>query len=94
MKDQDLKYIKKKLSSAYYEINKEDQDRINADVNHKIGNYKNINVEIDKCNVTDKNYNDFLISVFKDEKTYNSILERLKDLTSDEFVKARYCKAI
>lgn len=90
----DLKYIKKKLGSTYYEIDKEDQDRINADVNHKIGNYKNVNVEVDKCNITDKNYKDFLISVFEDEKNYNSILERLKDLTSDDFVKARYCKAI
>lgn len=90
----DLKYIKKKLGSAYYEINKEDQDRINADVNHKIGNYKNVNVEVDKCNITDKNYNDFLFSVFKDEKTYNSVLEKLTDLSSDDFIKARYCKTI
>lgn len=87
----DLKYIKKKLGSAYYEIDKEDQVRINADVNHKIGNYKNINVEVDKCNITDKNYNDFLISVFEDEK---SVLEKLTNLTSDDFVKARYCKVI
>ncbi len=90
----DLKYIKKKLGSAYYEIDKEDQNRINTDVNRKIGNYKNINVEVDKCNITDKNYNDFLIPIFKDKNIYNSVLEKLTNLASDDFVKARYCKVI
>lgn len=90
----DLKYIKKKLGPAYYVIDKDDQDRINADVNHKIGNYKNINVEVDKCNITDKNYKDFLFSVFKDERTYNSVLEKLTNLSFDDFVKVRYCKTI
>lgn len=90
----DLKYIKKKLGPAYYVIDKDDQDRINADVNHKIGNYKNVNVEVDKRNITDKNYKDFLFSVFKDERTYNSVLEKLANLSSDDFVKVRYCKTI
>lgn len=90
----DLNYIKKKLGSAYYEINKEDQNRINADVNRKIGNYKNINVEVGKCNITDKNYKEFLISIFKDESVYKSVTEKLENLSSDDFVKARYCKVI
>lgn len=90
----DLNYIKKKLGPNYYEIDIEDQNRINEEVNRKIGNYHNINIEVDKCYITDKNYNNYLLSVFKDESIYKSIIEKLTNLSSDDFVKARYCKVI
>ena len=87
----DLKYIKRKLGKLFYEIGEQDKARINNFIAKKLGNYKNVKIDIDKCQITDKNYADVMSKIF-DEKTCKHILNKISEYSNDNFVKARYCK--
>lgn len=85
----DLVYIKDKLGELFYEPTIEDRERITKYINTRLGNYNKINIEIDKCPVTLENYEDVLVNILKPS---HEILEKLNDLSDDNFVKARYVK--
>lgn len=89
----DLCYVKKKLGSLFYEISPEEQDRINKSIMKSLGDYSNVNIDIDKCLITDKNYYDILKS-FLSESDYEVITKKIDSYATEGFIKARYCKIV
>jgi len=84
----DLKYIKRKLNNSFYELNNEEKARIDKFIVDKLGDYTNVNIEIDKCEITQENYKDKVKYILDEEDT--SFLENKNE--KDNFVKARYTK--
>lgn len=87
----DLGYIKRKLGKLFYEINEQEKERINNFITKQLGNYKNVHIDIDKCQITNKNYKDIMLKVF-DKQISENILNKISEYSNDDFVKARYCK--
>lgn len=87
----DLDYVKRKLGKLFYEMSEQEKLKINAFIVKKLGNYENVNINIDKCQITDKNYADIMLKIFG-EQLCDAILTKISEFSSDDFVKARYCK--
>lgn len=87
----DLEYIKRKLGKLFYEIDEQARGRINNFIINQLGNYKNVNIDIDKCPITNKNFADIMLKIF-DKEISDNILNRISEYSNDDFVKARYCK--
>lgn len=89
----DLTYVKKKLGSLFYEINQEEQDRINKSIIKSLGDYTDVIIDIDKCSITDKNYYEVLKSILS-EQDYDAITKKIDGYATDSYVKSRYCKIV
>lgn len=89
----DLSYVKKKLGPSFYELNTEEKNRIDKYITRKLGNYSNVNIDVDKCPINNENYYDVLKSVLLGGD-YKEISEKINFYTSENFVKARYCKLV
>lgn len=87
----DLGYVKRKLGKLFYGINEQEKSRIDQFVIKQLGNYKNVNINIDKCLITDKNYTDVMSKIF-DKQRCNKVLNKIAEYSNDNFVRARYCK--
>lgn len=88
----DLDYIKNKLGNDFYKISKEENDRIAKYIEKRLGSYDKVNIEIDKCPITLENFENILQNVLNEN--YEEVLDRINNLTSDKFFKARYTKII
>lgn len=88
----DLDYIKNKLGNNFYEISKEENDRIAKYIEKRLGSYDKVNIEIDKCPITSENFENILQNILNEN--YKEVLDRINNLTSDKFFKARYTKII
>ncbi len=86
-----LSYIKRKLGNLFYKINEEEKLRINNYIMKKLGNYKKVNINVDKCNITDKNYTEILKEVLS-KQLYKNILNKISEYSNEDFIKARYYK--
>jgi len=87
----DLGYVRKKLGSLFYCLDSDETKRINDFIYKQLGDYKNVNIDIDKCSITDKNYLAVMQATF-DEDVCKKIIDKISIYSSEDFVKARYCK--
>lgn len=87
----DMQYIQSKLGQLYYKKSDTEKQRIDSFISNKLGCYDNININVNKCEITDKNYLDCLQTIF-DKETCGKIIKEISKYSKDDFVKARYCK--
>ncbi|MCH5171569.1 MAG: hypothetical protein J1F31_01880 [Erysipelotrichales bacterium] len=87
----DLPYVKSKLGHLYYELSRDEQDRINNFVMKNLGDYSNVKIDIDKCIINDKNYYD-VIQNFLTEDEFKLIKKKIDKITTEDYMKSRYCK--
>ena len=88
----DLEYVKDKLGESFYELSCEEIQRIEKYINSRLGNYKNVVIDIDKCPITLENYESVLKDILGDEAL--KIIKKIDALSEDKFIKARYAKVI
>lgn len=88
----DLDYIKSKLKESFYELNHEEKERIENYINSRLGNYKNVNIDIDKCPITSENYENVLYNILENDSL--DIIKQINSLSEDKYIKARYAKLI
>ncbi|MCL2521485.1 MAG: hypothetical protein FWE36_01335 [Erysipelotrichales bacterium] len=88
----DINYIKSKISTDFYDILSEDLDVINEDVQKKLGNYENINIKINRCDITDDNFLDRIKEIGLSIVDQNYIIESMEAWSLMNYVKSRYVR--
>lgn len=88
----DLNYIKSKLGNDFYQLSEVEKNRIDNFIDKQLGNYEKINVEIDKCEITQENFEEKLQDILGEH--YENIMSKINNLVTDSFAKTRYTKLI
>lgn len=89
----DIHYIKSKLGSLFYKQSNIDEQSIRCFISKKLGNYDGIDINVEKCGISDKNYLEEMETIFEKEK-FEKIINEISKYAKDDFVKARYCKVV
>lgn len=88
----DLDYIKSKLEKDFFVVSAEDSARINTEIHRKLGNYKKVNIEINKCDITEENYLEKLNEIIAVKESRQFAIEKMDSWSLEQYVKCRYTK--